>query len=97
MSGLKANLGRLETRLNCVELAKEQDTGEGGFIYYTERHMDLDESRRKRHIGKGRNYMRGYRPMTEEEIGERRNGMEDGCCRVEGTQLQNLKRKAYKI
>ena len=25
--GLKANLGRLETRLNCVELAKEQDTG----------------------------------------------------------------------
>ena len=25
--GLKANLGRLETRLDCVELAKEQDTG----------------------------------------------------------------------
>ena len=24
------NLGRLETRLNCIELAKEQDTGEGG-------------------------------------------------------------------
>ena len=28
--GLKANLGRLETRLNCIELAKEQDTGERG-------------------------------------------------------------------
>ena len=27
---LKANLGRLEARLNCVELAKEQDTGERG-------------------------------------------------------------------
>ena len=25
--GLKANLGRLETRLDCIELAKEQDTG----------------------------------------------------------------------
>ena len=25
--GPKANLGRLETRLNCVELAKEHDTG----------------------------------------------------------------------
>ena len=31
--GLKANLGRLETRLNCVELAKEQDTGAG--VLYT--------------------------------------------------------------
>ena len=28
--GLKANLGRLETRLNCVELAREQNTGERG-------------------------------------------------------------------
>ena len=27
---LKVNLGRLETRLNCVELAGELDTGEGG-------------------------------------------------------------------
>ena len=27
------NLGRLETRLNCVELAKEQDTGAG--VLYT--------------------------------------------------------------
>ena len=25
--GLKANLGRLETRLDCVELAKEQTRG----------------------------------------------------------------------
>ena len=28
--GLKANLERLKTRLDCVELAKEQDIGEGG-------------------------------------------------------------------
>ena len=27
------NLGRLETRLNCIELAKEQDTGAG--VLYT--------------------------------------------------------------
>ena len=33
--GLKANLGRLETRLNCVELAKEQDTGEEGLYTST--------------------------------------------------------------
>ena len=32
--GLKANLGRLETRLNCVELAKEQDTGAGVLYCY---------------------------------------------------------------
>ena len=25
--GLKANLGRLKTRLNCIELAKEQTRG----------------------------------------------------------------------
>ena len=28
--GLKANLGRLETRPDCIELAKEQDAGERG-------------------------------------------------------------------
>ena len=28
--GLKVNLGRLETRLNCIELARELDTGERG-------------------------------------------------------------------
>ena len=33
--GLKANLGRLETRLNCIELAKEQDTGEEGLYTST--------------------------------------------------------------
>ena len=26
--GLKVSLGRLETRLNCIKLAREQDTGE---------------------------------------------------------------------
>ena len=37
--GLKANLGRLETRLNCIELAKEQDTGERGvYILYRDMH-----------------------------------------------------------
>ena len=34
--GLKANLGRLETRLDCVELAKEQTRGRVT-LYSTER------------------------------------------------------------
>ena len=38
--GLKANLGRLETRLDCVELAKEQDTGERGLYTIQGQHTD---------------------------------------------------------
>ena len=34
------NLGRLETRLDCVELAKEQDTGERGLYTIQGQHMD---------------------------------------------------------
>ena len=34
--GLKANLGRLETRLDCIELAKEQTRGQVT-LYSTER------------------------------------------------------------
>ena len=38
--GLKANLGRLETRLDCVELAKEQDTGKRGLYTIQGQHTD---------------------------------------------------------
>ena len=48
--GLKANLGRLETRLNCVELAKEQDTGAGVYILYNGVH---GSSRNRKRISKG--------------------------------------------
>ena len=70
--GLKANLGRLETRLNCIELAGKLDTREE-FIYYTERHTDQRELGGEKHNGKWKSCTRGYKPMTVEEIGERRN------------------------
>ena len=38
--GLKVNLGRLETRLDCVELAKEQMRGRMT-LYSTERRGNL--------------------------------------------------------
>ena len=31
---------KLETRLNCVELAEKQDTGEGGLYTVPRQHMD---------------------------------------------------------
>ena len=82
--GLKANLGRLETRLNCI-------------IYYTERHTDQDERERKKCIRKKENCMRGYQPMTVREIGERRNRAESWCCVAKTEQLWILKGKAYEI
>ena len=49
--GLKVNLGRLETRLNCVELAKEQDTGERG-LYTIQRGAQTKTKREEGNISR---------------------------------------------
>ena len=46
------NLGRLETRLNCIELAKEQDTGVG--VFYTVQWGTQTKKKGKENIIKGK-------------------------------------------
>ena len=58
---------------------------------------DQDETGGENRKGKRRNHMRGYRPMTVREIGERGNGTRSRCCIANAEQLWNLKRKAYEI
>ena len=52
------NLERLETRLNCIELAKEQDTGERGLYTIQGWRMDQEELGRWRHLRKRKNRTR---------------------------------------